>query len=67
MSPEEVCPECGKLRLFHEDEMEGVREGTVVCTKCSLEHEYYVFLGEVLDGEHPQLIDELRQRLEDER
>lgn len=66
MSPEEKCPKCGKMRMFHEDELEGVWDGEVVCAECALEEGYYVFLGEVLAGEHKQLIQELKERLENE-
>lgn len=66
MSPEETCPKCGKKRLFHEDELEGVRAGEIVCTECALEQGYNTFLGEVLAGEHQELVDELEERLQDE-
>lgn len=53
--------------MFHEDEMEGVREGTIVCTECGLEAQFNEFLGEVLEGKHPKLIAELEEKLKEER
>lgn len=66
MSPKARCPECGKKRMFHEKEMKGVRRGEIVCMNCTLERGYYLFLGEVLDGQHKELIAELQQRLEED-
>lgn len=66
MSPKARCPECGKKRLFHKDEMKGVEKGKVVCLECGLEATYYEFLGEVLEGEHPELKEEMLARLKEE-
>jgi transcription elongation factor Elf1 len=66
VSPKEICPRCGKKRLFHADEVKGARKGKVVCLDCGLEETYYLFLGEVLDGQHSELIAELKEQLEDE-
>lgn len=66
MSPKEICPRCGKKRLFHKDEVKGARKGKVVCLACGLEETYYEFMGEVLDGQHPELIKEMQKRLEEE-
>lgn len=67
MSPEEICPKCGNKRMFHEDELEQVRAGEIVCMECALDQGYHEFLGEVLGGEHKELIEELQERLEDEQ
>lgn len=66
MSPKEVCQRCGKKRMFHEDEVKKVRKGKVFCLGCALQEEFYVFLGEVLDGQHPELIERLKEQLEEE-
>lgn len=66
MSPEETCPKCGNKRVFHEEETEGVRAGTIVCTECGLEEQYNEFLGEVLDGQHTDLVKDLEERLAEE-
>lgn len=65
MSPEGICPNCGNKVVFHEDEMEGVKAGTVVCTECGLERQYHEFLAEVLDGKHPELIQQIEEELSD--
>ncbi len=64
--PTLVCPECGEYAEFHNDEIEDVKIGEAICPSCTLERGYNVFLGEVLDGQHPELIAELRERLEEE-
>lgn len=66
MSPKTKCPKCGKKRMFHKDEMKGVKRGDIVCVDCTLDEGYYLFLGEVLDGKHETLIAELRAQMEDE-
>lgn len=66
MSPKARCPECGKKRVFHSEEMKAVNKGKVVCLECGLEATYYEFLAEVLDGEHPELIEKLKKQLEEE-
>jgi hypothetical protein len=63
MTPVETCPKCGREETFHEDELDDVRKGTTRCLECTLERGYHVFLGEVLAGEHKELIAELRERL----
>lgn len=67
MSPKERCPSCGKKRMFHVDELEDLKEGDVICTKCALERSYYEFFAEVLDGKHPELIKKLKKQLEEEQ
>ena len=52
--------------MFHPDELAGVRAGDVFCTDCTLDHGYDVFLGEVLAGDHQELIEELKERLEED-
>lgn len=37
MSPEAPCPRCGKPTQFHDDEMEGVEDGSGACMQCRLE------------------------------
>jgi len=66
MSPKAKCPRCNKKRLFHQDEMKGVKRGEIVCVDCTLEEGYYLFLGEVLSGEHKELIAELQAQLEED-
>lgn len=66
MSPKAKCPSCNKKRMFHKDEMKGVKRGEIVCVDCTLDEGYYLFLGEVLDGEHGDLIKQLQEQLEDE-
>ncbi len=66
MSPKTKCPNCGKKRMFHKDEMKGVKRGEIVCVDCTLDQGYYLFLGEVMDGQHKELIAELQQKLIDE-
>lgn len=64
--PTLVCPQCGEEAAFHPDEVKDVKNGKAVCASCGLEHEYHVFLGEVLNGEHPELIAQLKAQLEEE-
>lgn len=66
MSPKAVCRKCGEVHVFHEIEIDSVEAGEVFCVDCSLSDEYDVFLGEVLGGEHPELMEHLRERLKDE-
>lgn len=66
MSPEAVCSKCGKVELFHPDELKGVRAGEVFCVDCSLLREYDVFLGEILDGKHRELIEMLKERMKED-
>jgi NAD-dependent SIR2 family protein deacetylase len=66
MSPDAPCPRCGKIVAFHEDEMDDLEDGIAVCPACGLEIEYAVFFGEVLGGKHPELIERLKEQLEDE-
>jgi transcription elongation factor Elf1 len=68
MSPEATCPRCGRIQVFHEKEMKNARvKKKVVCLECGLEREYHVFLAEVLDGQHPELIEQLREEMMEER
>lgn len=66
MSPEAVCPECGRKQMFHEDELDDVRRGRARCVECALQHQYYVFFGEVLDGKHKDAMAKFKKQLEDE-
>ena len=66
MSPHARCRKCDQMRVFHEDELKGVHEGKVFCTDCTLDRGYDEFLGEVLAGEHPKLIEMLKERLEED-
>lgn len=52
--------------MFHPDELKGVKAGEIVCMGCTLDQGYYLFLGEVMDGQHAELIAELQQKLIDE-
>jgi hypothetical protein len=49
--------------MFHEDELKDVRSGKAICVECGFEREFNMFLGEVLAGEHKELIAELQERL----
>ena len=51
--------------MFHADEMAGVRSGKVLCTDCALDYAYHEFLAEVMEGKHPELMQMLRERLEE--
>lgn len=53
--------------MFHEGEMKDVRAGDVLCMQCTLDMEFLTFLGEILDGEHKELMAGLRERFERER
>lgn len=66
MSPDAPCPKCGKTVSFHDDEMKGVRKGTALCMNCTFEHQYNVFLVEVLQGKHPELAKLLKERFDKE-
>lgn len=55
MSPDAECPSCHKIRAFHDDEMEGLEEGLVICAECGLEVIETAFTLEVLRGEHDHL------------
>lgn len=64
--PTLVCPACGEETEFHPDEVKKVKKGKAVCINCGLENQYNEFLGEVLSGEHPELIAYLREQLEED-
>lgn len=66
MSPKAKCPKCGRNKLFHDDELEGVRAGEILCATCSLDNAFNEFLLEVLDGKHSALIAEIEARLQEE-
>ena len=66
MNPVAICPVCKKPRDFHPDEMKKVRKGKARCTECMLDRVFYEFLAEVLNGEHAELIAEMRARMEEE-
>jgi hypothetical protein len=52
--------------VFHDDELADVREGIAMCTECGLEHAFNVFLGELLEGKHPELAAELKRQSEED-
>ena len=66
MNPPAICPVCKEVRDFHPDEMKKARKGKALCTECMLDRVFYEFLAEVLNGEHAELIEEMRERLEAE-
>lgn len=67
MSPEAICPGCGREQMFHDDEVDSVRAGEAVCMECTLKQEELKFLVEVLEGGHKELIAQIAERLEEER
>lgn len=56
MSPDAPCPECGRITAFHDEEMEGVDDGSVVCATCHLMVVESAFVLEIASGEHDHLI-----------
>jgi ribosomal protein S27AE len=63
MSPKKICPKCGREQMFHDDE---VKDKQAICVECTLEHGYNVFLAEVLEGQHPELVEQLKEKLAEE-
>lgn len=51
MSPTGPCPYCGKEFTFHEDEVEGVADGSVVCLDCGMEVAMNAWITDVIAGE----------------
>lgn len=52
---------------FHESELAEMRAGTALCMECAFRRQEAIFLGEVLDGQHQELMAQLKERLERER
>lgn len=65
MNPIRPCPHCGKDVDFHEDELEGLRDGTTICLECGFEMEQTRMILEIAHGHHPELVDEILSRDEE--
>lgn len=61
MSPDAECPSCGKIRAFHDDEMQDLEEGLLVCLECKFMVIPNEIVGDILTGEIP-----LREEEEDD-
>jgi hypothetical protein len=51
MSPDAECPNCHRIRAFHDDEMEDLEEGLTVCTECQMAVAINTVVGDILTGE----------------
>lgn len=58
MSPEMPCPDCGKIVDFHDEEVEGVEEKSIVCPTCRMHITEAAFIFEMAMGEHDHLLPE---------
>jgi hypothetical protein len=64
LSPEAPCSRCGKVALFHEEEL---AQNEALCMECAFDRQEVIFLAEVMQGKHKALIAELERRLQEER
>lgn len=59
MNPVLACPQCGKDYDFHQDEVEGVADGSSICLQCGMTLAEANFILEVVAGEHPEFVEKM--------